>query len=50
MTAFLLSASAFTPLGDHLGEERGLVASLLALAVGSAISALAPNIELRFPS
>ncbi|PWR07330.1 MFS transporter [Micromonospora acroterricola] len=48
MTAFLLSASVLTPvlgrLGDRYGKDRVLVASLTALAVGSVISALAPNI------
>ncbi|MEU7825971.1 MFS transporter [Catellatospora sp. NPDC049133] len=50
MTAFLLSASVATPvlgrLGDRHGKDRVLVASLLALAVGSVISALAPGIGL----
>ncbi|MFB8776441.1 MFS transporter [Streptomyces broussonetiae] len=50
MTAFLLSASISTPLlgrlGDRYGKDRVLVASLVALAAGSAVSALAPGIEL----
>ncbi|WP_351225634.1 MFS transporter [Streptomyces sp. NPDC002133] len=50
MTAFLLSASICTPvvgrLGDRYGKDRVLVASLIALAAGSAISALAPDITL----
>ncbi|WP_432044086.1 MFS transporter [Streptomyces cadmiisoli] len=50
MTAFLLSASVFTPvvgrLGDRYGKDRVLTVSLIALAVGSAISALAPGISL----
>ncbi|MGP4086026.1 MFS transporter [Streptomyces sp. KR55] len=50
MTAFLLSASVCTPvvgrLGDRYGKDRVLVASLLALAAGSAISAAAPDISL----
>lgn len=50
MTAFLLSASIATPvlgrLGDRHGKDRVLVASLLALAAGSVVSALAPGIGL----
>lgn len=50
MTAFLLSASVCTPvvgrLGDRYGKDRVLVASLIALAAGSAVSALAPDITL----
>ncbi|GAA1369272.1 MFS transporter [Catellatospora chokoriensis] len=46
----VLSASVCTPvvgrLGDRFGKDRVLVASLLALAAGSAVSALAPGIEL----
>ncbi|XVV15133.1 MFS transporter [Actinoplanes sp. CA-131856] len=48
LTAYLLSASVFTPivgrLGDLWGKDRMLVASLLLLAVGCLVSALAPNI------
>ncbi|MEU8004257.1 MFS transporter [Catellatospora sp. NPDC049111] len=50
MTAFLLSTSVFTPvvgrLGDRYGKDRVLTASLIALATGSAICALAPNIAI----
>ncbi|MFI6069921.1 MFS transporter [Micromonospora sp. NPDC051227] len=50
MTAFLLSASVATPvlgrLGDRYGKDRLLVASLLTLAAGSVISAVAPGIGL----
>jgi MFS family permease len=49
LTAYLLSASVFTPIigriGDKVGKERMLVAALGALAVGSLIAALAPTIE-----
>lgn len=48
LTAYLLSASVFTPivgrLGDAFGKQRMMVFSLVALAVGSLIAALAPNI------
>ncbi|PWR07329.1 MFS transporter [Micromonospora acroterricola] len=48
MTAFLLSASVATPLlgrlGDRYGKHLVLVGSLIALAIGSLISAIAPNI------
>jgi EmrB/QacA subfamily drug resistance transporter len=48
LTGYLLSASVFTPimgrLGDAYGKQRLLVISLLALAVGSFIAALAPTI------
>jgi EmrB/QacA subfamily drug resistance transporter len=48
LTAYLLSASVMTPIlgrvGDMFGKERVFVFSLLALAVGSALAALAPNI------
>jgi EmrB/QacA subfamily drug resistance transporter len=48
LTAYLLSASIFTPIlgrvGDMIGKERVFVATLVALAVGSALAALAPNI------
>jgi EmrB/QacA subfamily drug resistance transporter len=50
LTAFLLSASIFTPilgrLGDMFGKERVLVAALLTLALGSLVAALATSIEL----
>jgi MFS family permease len=48
LTVNLLSASIFTPilgrLGDRAGKEKLLLVTLVALAVGSAISAVAPNI------
>ncbi|SDS79036.1 drug resistance transporter, EmrB/QacA subfamily [Nocardioides scoriae] len=48
LTAYLLSASVFTPIigrvGDKVGKERMLVVALLALAVGSLLAALAPSI------
>jgi EmrB/QacA subfamily drug resistance transporter len=49
LTAYLLSASVFTPVmgrvGDMVGKRRILVASMAALAVGCLLAALAPNIE-----
>lgn len=48
LTAYLLSASVFTPimgrLGDAFGKERLLVFSLVALAAGSLLAALAGSI------
>jgi EmrB/QacA subfamily drug resistance transporter len=48
LTAYLLSASVFTPIigriGDKVGKERMLVAALAALAIGSLMAALAPSI------
>ena len=48
LTAYLLSASVFTPivgrLGDMWGKERMLVVTLVALAAGCAMSALATSI------
>jgi EmrB/QacA subfamily drug resistance transporter len=48
LTAYLLSASVFTPivgrLGDTYGKQRLLVISLFALALGSLVAALAPTI------
>jgi EmrB/QacA subfamily drug resistance transporter len=48
LTAYLLSASVFTPIigrvGDKVGKERMLVLALGALAVGSLMAALAPSI------
>ncbi len=48
LTAYLLSASVFTPimgrLGDAYGKQRLLVVSLVALAIGSLVAALAPTI------
>lgn len=50
VTAYLLSASVFTPLlgriGDMVGKERMLVLTLLALAAGSLLAALATSITL----
>ncbi|TWD17677.1 putative MFS family arabinose efflux permease [Streptomyces sp. T12] len=50
VTAFLLSASVFTPIlgrmGDRYGKDRMLVLALIALAVGSLVSALATDITL----
>jgi len=50
LTAYLLSASIFTPimgrLGDMFGKESMLVIALIALAVGSALAALAGSIGL----
>ena len=49
LTAYLLSASVFTPimgrLGDAYGKHRLLVISLGSLAVGSLVAALATSIE-----
>ncbi len=48
LTAYLLSASVFTPIvgriGDKVGKERMLVVALLALALGSLLAAVAPSI------
>lgn len=48
MTAYLLSASIFTPIlgrvGDLIGKKRTLVAALVAVLVGCLLAALAPNI------
>jgi EmrB/QacA subfamily drug resistance transporter len=48
LTAYLLSASVMTPIlgrvGDMIGKERVFVATLIALAVGSLLAALAPSI------
>jgi EmrB/QacA subfamily drug resistance transporter len=50
LTAYLLSASVFTPvigrLGDMFGKERTLVASLVLLAIGTLVAAVASSIEL----
>jgi MFS family permease len=50
VTAYLLSASVFTPLlgriGDAVGKERMLVVTLAGLAVGSLLAALAGSITL----
>ncbi|GAB7106063.1 MFS transporter [Streptomyces phaeofaciens JCM 4814] len=48
MTAYLLSASVFTPIlgraGDLIGKKRTLVGVLLAVLAGCLLAALAPNI------
>jgi EmrB/QacA subfamily drug resistance transporter len=48
LTAYLLSASVFTPImgriGDKVGKERMLVVALVALTIGSLIAALAGSI------
>jgi EmrB/QacA subfamily drug resistance transporter len=48
LTIYLLSASIFTPIlgrvGDMVGKERVLVATLLALAAGSALAAVSHSI------
>lgn len=48
LTAYLLSASVFTPIigrvGDKVGKERMLVAALAALAAGSLLAAMATSI------
>jgi EmrB/QacA subfamily drug resistance transporter len=48
LTAYLVSASVFTPIvgrvGDKVGKERMLVFALAALAVGSLLAAIAPTI------
>lgn len=48
MTAYLLSASIFTPIlgrvGDLIGKKRTLVAVLMTVAVGCLLAALAPSI------
>ncbi|MDX6656636.1 MAG: hypothetical protein QOH62_1429 [Solirubrobacteraceae bacterium] len=49
LTAYLLSASVLTPiigrLGDMFGKERTLIASLVMLALGTLVAALASSIE-----
>ena len=48
LTAYLLSASIMTPIlgrvGDMMGKKRVFVATLVALAVGSLLAAVAPSI------
>ncbi len=48
ITAYLVSASVFTPIvgrvGDKVGKERMLVFALSALAAGSLLAAVAPTI------
>ena len=50
LTAYLLSASIFTPIlgrvGDMVGKERMLVATLAALALGSVMAGLSQSIGL----
>ena len=50
ITAYLLSASVFTPIagraGDIIGKQRMFVIALLLLAVGSLVAALAGNFGL----
>jgi EmrB/QacA subfamily drug resistance transporter len=50
LTAYLLSASIFTPImgriGDMIGKERVFVATLVALTLGSLLAALATNVTL----
>jgi EmrB/QacA subfamily drug resistance transporter len=50
LTAYLLSASIFTPIlgrvGDMVGKERMLVATLVALGVGSTLAGLSHSIGL----
>src|ERR1700679_325160 len=50
LTAYLLSASIFTPimgrLGDMFGKERMLVGALVALTVGCLLSAVADSVTL----
>lgn len=47
LTAYLLSASIMTPIlgrvGDMTGKKRVFVATLVALAVGSLLAAVAPS-------
>src|SRR3954463_7673886 len=48
LTAYLVSASVMTPiigrLGDMFGKKRLLMVTLVAFAIGSALSAVAPSI------
>ena len=48
VTAYLLTASIFTPIlgriGDMVGKERMMVVALVALSVGSVVSALAHTV------
>ncbi|CAN5488297.1 MFS transporter [soil metagenome] len=50
LTAYLLSASVFTPIigriGDKVGKERMMVVALVALTLGSLLAALATGIGL----
>ena len=49
LTAYLLSASIMTPIlgrvGDMIGKERVFVATLIALAAGSLLAAVASSIS-----
>jgi EmrB/QacA subfamily drug resistance transporter len=49
LTAYLVSASVFTPIigriGDKVGKERMLVVALAALAAGSLLAAVATSVE-----
>jgi EmrB/QacA subfamily drug resistance transporter len=49
LTAYLLSASVFTPImgriGDKVGKERMMVLALAALTLGSIVGAVATNID-----
>ena len=49
LTAYLLSASIFTPImgriGDKIGKKQVFVATLIALAVGSLLAAVATNVQ-----
>src|ERR1700712_3971160 len=48
LTAYLLSASVFTPIigrvGDKVGKEQMMIAALVALTAGSLLAALASSI------
>jgi len=50
VTAYLLSAAIFTPImgrvGDIVGKERVLVATLIALSVGSIVAGLAHSVTI----
>jgi EmrB/QacA subfamily drug resistance transporter len=50
LTAYLLSASIFTPImgriGDAVGKERIFVVTLVALAAGSLLAAIATNVTI----
>src|SRR5271154_278345 len=50
VTAYLLTASIFTPImgrvGDRVGKERMLVVALIALGVGCLVAGLAHSIVL----
>src|SRR5271167_1563369 len=50
LTAYLLSASIFTPImgrvGDMIGKKRVFVATMVVLSVGTLLAAVAPNIQI----